>query len=65
LSKSAVQVSQLALQVGHALFELGIFFNQRFGNLQIIAAVPAYGGIVVNFLGAKRATHDYQPRYAR
>jgi len=64
LNKSAAQVRQLALQVGDALFELGIFFNQGIGDFQIIAAVPAYGRIVVDFLGAKRATHDYQPRYA-
>jgi hypothetical protein len=64
LSKPAVQISQFALQVCHTVFEIGIFFSEGFGNFQIIAAVPAHGGIIVDILGAKRATHDNEPRYA-
>jgi hypothetical protein len=64
LSKSAVQIGQLALQIGHALLELGIFFSQGFWDFQIVTAVTANGSIVVDIFGAKRATHDNEPRNA-
>jgi hypothetical protein len=55
--KSALKLSQFPLQGRHAVLELRIFGDQRFRNLQIVAAMAAHGSIVANVFGTKRATH--------
>jgi hypothetical protein len=49
----SVQLIELALQARKMRFEFCIFGNQNVWNLEIIAAVAAYDGVVADIFGTK------------